>query len=97
VTTNIIQDNRPPGPPEHEAAVLQLDHDIWSQFFLLYDCALDMPLIAIIIIIIIIIIGPPGWRLVARLTTFLCKRSIVAKSEEVKTGWSNSAKSSRIF
>jgi hypothetical protein len=34
----------------------------------------------------------------ARLTTLLCKKVTVAKSKEVKTGWSNSVdKSGRIF
>jgi hypothetical protein len=32
------------------------------------------------------VFGPPGWGLDARLTTLLCKRIIVAKSKEVKTG-----------
>jgi hypothetical protein len=32
--------------------------------------------------------GPPGWGLAARLMTLLCKKIIVAKSKEVKAGWS---------
>jgi hypothetical protein len=36
--------------------------------------------------------GPPGWGFDARLTIWLCKRIIVAKSKEVKTG-SNLAES----
>jgi hypothetical protein len=34
--------------------------------------------------------GPPGWDLDARLTTLFCNKIIVAKSKEVKSGWSNS-------
>jgi hypothetical protein len=34
--------------------------------------------------------GPSGWGLDARLTNLLCKKkSAVAKSKEVKTGWFN--------
>jgi hypothetical protein len=34
--------------------------------------------------------NPPGYRMDARLTTLPCKKKIVAESEEVNTGWSNS-------
>jgi hypothetical protein len=30
-------------------------------------------------------LGPPGWRLAARLTTLLCEIIILAKSKEAKT------------
>jgi hypothetical protein len=38
--------------------------------------------------------GPPGWGFDARLTTFFCKKIIVAKSKDVKPG-SNLAISSK--
>jgi hypothetical protein len=42
-------------------------------------------------------LGPPDWGLGAGLTNLLFKKTIVAKSEGVKTGWSYSDKSGRIF
>jgi hypothetical protein len=40
--------------------------------------------------------GPPGWGLDSRLMNLLCKK-MVAKFKEVKTDWSNSDRSGRIF
>jgi hypothetical protein len=39
----------------------------------------------------------PGWGFDARLTTLFFKKIAVAKSKEVKTGWSNSRRIRQVW